>query len=560
MTTNSVLIRLLAPCLLLASTVAFAQQEETVKGQYRGLHQAVKFDISPPLRSIPARVHQPSDEIGGLIVDPDGVANPIYGPQDEDGALQREGFPKRIPSPSRSWDSVPNVAGFSPPDPVGDVGPNHYVAMSNVHFQVHDRDGTVLLGPAANNTLWTGFGGACENENAGDPIILYDQFADRWLLTQFTSAGPTFFNCVALSTTPDPTGTYFRWAFSNGANFPDYPKYGVGEEAYFISTRDFQGAAYVGVGAYALNRAEMVAGNPNPTVISFFVPRGATPFNVGDGLLPADIDGSTFPPADSPHYFVGAMDDGGPYGAPQDALTLWHFDADFVTPGNSSFTLTDTLNIAAYDSIFPCPGGGRSCIPQPDTGNLVDIQSYRQRPLHRLAYRNFGTHESLVTNQSVEASTGVAGIRWWEMRSPNSSPVIFQEGTFGPGATDGIDRWMGSAAMDAAGNLALAYSASSDTTFPSLFYTGRLAGDPLGMLPQGEGVIVAGTGSQTGSSRWGDYSSLNIDPVDDCTFWFVSQYIPVTSGAGWQLRVGSFRFVECGNEDILTDGFETTLR
>ena len=269
-------------------------------------------------------------------------------------------------------------------------------------------------------------------------------------------------------------------------------------------------------------------------------------YNLGDGLLPTDMDGSTLPPAGSPNYFVGSMDNGGPYGAPQDALTLWKFHVDFTTPALSTFTLANTLPIAAYDTMFPCSPTSRNCIPQPGTTNKVDILSYRQRPLWRLAYRNFGTHESLVTNQAVEASANMAGIRWWEIRSPNSSPVIYQEGTYAPGTTDGIHRWMGSIAMDQDGNMALGYSASNGTTtFPSSWYTGRLVSDPLGTLPQGEASIINGTGSQTGSGRWGDYTSMNVDPVDDCTFWYVNQYLPVTSSVGWRLRIGSFKYPSC---------------
>jgi hypothetical protein len=327
-------------------------------------------------------------------------------------------------------------------------------------------------------------------------------------------------------------------------------------DAYYISTREFAGG-FVGVGAYALNRAQMIAGDPNPQIISFLVPPGSTPYNVGDGLLPSDLDGNILPPTGSPAYFVGSMDNGGQYGAPQDALTIWKFDADFATPSNSTFTLTDTIPIAPYDTQFgPC--SGRDCIPQPGTSNRIDILSYRQRPMNRLAYRNFGSHEALVTNQSVEAPGGVAGMRWWEIRDPNGSPVVHQEGTFAPGVSDGIHRWMGSIAMDEAGNMALGYSASDGTnTYPSVWYTGRLAGDPLGTMAQGEASLIDGSGSQTGSSRWGDYSSMNIDPIDDCTFWYVNQYLPSTSSVGWRLRIGSFKFDQCGTPDFYLAGVPT---
>ena len=190
------------------------------------------------------------------------------------------------------------------------------------------------------------------------------------------------------------------------------------------------------------------------------------------------------------------MDNGASYGAPQDALTLWKFTADFTTPANSTFVLANTIPISSYDTI-PAFCSGRSCVPQPGTANKIDHRGYRQRPMHRLAYRNFGSHESLVTNQSVEASTTMSGIRWWEVRSPNSSPVLYQDATYAPGLTDGIHRWMGSIAQDSAGNMALGYSASdATTTFPSSRYTGRLASDPVNTMPQGEGSIINGTGSQ----------------------------------------------------------------
>ena len=526
-------------------------QEQVVSGSYRGVLPVVKADVSPPLSSIPP---VPITKAGRLMVDPESGLAGEPGPQDTDPIVQSWAATEAIPPPSTSFDGPGNLAGVSPPDPVGDVGPNHYVAMSNLYFAVYDKNGTLLYGPAANNTLWSGFGGDCQSDNDGDPIVLYDQLADRWLLTQFTASGPNYYNCVAISTGPDPTGTYYRYAVSTGTNFPDYPKYGVWSDAYYISTREFGGTSFVGVGAYAMNRAQMIAGDPNPQVISFLATPGATPYNVGDGLLPSDLDGTNLPPSGSPAYFVGAMDNGGQYGAPQDALTLWKFEADFTTPANSTFTLTDTIPFAPYDTQFsPC--SGRSCIPQPGTSNRLDILSYRQRPMHRLAYRNFGTHESLVTNQSVEASAGIAGMRWWEIRNPNGIPIIYQEGTYAPGVTDGIHRWMGSVAMDEAGNIALGYSASNGTdTYPSVWYTGRLAGDPPGTMSQGEGSIVDGTGSQTGSQRWGDYTSMNIDPLDDCTFWFVNEYVPNTSSTGWRLRIGSFKFNECGTPDFYLAG------
>lgn len=525
--------------------------------------KVVKSDVSPPLSSIKPIVTRRREKgeddrkdngpVNDTRYDPDPVVQKSAGK----GVFSQDA----IPSTGANFDGIFNpstTGGPVPPDPVGDIGPNHYVQMVNSQFQIFSRTGASVFGPANINTLFTGFGGACETENAGDPVVLYDQLADRWLLSQFTGAGPTYFNCVALSTSGNPTGTYYRYAITTGPNFPDYPKYGVWSDAYYISTREFDAANnFVGVGAYALNRAQMIAGNSAPQVVSFLVPPGGAAYRVGDGLLPADLDGNILPPAGSPSYFVGTMDSGfSAYGAPTDALNLFKFSVNWTTPLNSTFTFAAQLDTAPFDSVFPCSGGStpsRNCIGQPGTAVKIDILSSRQRPTFRLAYRNFGTHESLVTSQSVEATAGVAGMRWYEIRNPNLSPVIYQQGTYSP---DSVNRWMGSIAMDRQGNMGLAYNVSDSTTvFPGIRYTGRLATDPLGTLPQGEGVMINGGGSQTTTaSRWGDYSSINIDPTDDCAFWYTTQYYAATSARGWRTRVASFKFPECTAVPALSVG------
>jgi uncharacterized repeat protein (TIGR01451 family) len=526
---------------------ATAQTDAVTAGTFRGTLPVANFDVSPPLRDMAPGELKFLEGIEIIDDFETGLEGPL-GPQDQDPLVQSAVGTGEIPDPIVSFNGPANLSGVQPPDPNGDVGPNHVVVMSNLSFQIFDKAGNSLYGPALNNTLWSGFGGACQNENAGDPIVLHDQIHDRWILSQFTANGPTYYNCVAISTSPDPTGTYYRYAFTTGSNFPDYPKYGVWSNAYYISTREFGTVNFAGVGAYAIEIADVISGNPTPTVISFLVPPGSTAYNVGDGLLPADIDGATLPPSNVA-YFMGSMDNGGPYGAPQDALTLWKFTPDFTTPANSTFVLANTIPITAFDTMFSgC--SGRSCIPQPGTTAKVDILSYRQRPIWRLAYRNFGSHEVLVTNQSVEATGIIAGNRWWEIRDPGGAPFIYQEGTYAPGTSDGIHRWMGSIAMDGSGNIAFSYSASNGTTtFPSVWYTGRLAGDPLGQMTLGEGSIIDGTGSQTSGERWGDYSSLTVDPVDDCTFWAVNEWLPATGG-NWTLRIGAFKFDECGSPDF----------
>jgi hypothetical protein len=530
-------------------------RQPLVRAEYRGVLPVVKFDISPPLRDmkpLPAkectlRENEDQDILAHLA--------PL-GPVVPDPVVQRVLGKIGIPDPTISFDGNSNLCGCSPPDPNGAVGPNHVVTMANLHFQIFDKSGNSLFGPAANNTLWSGFGGDCQTDNSGDPVVLYDQLADRWILTQFTSSGPTFFECVAVSQTNDPTGSFFRYAISTGANFPDYPKGGMWPDAYYFSTREFlNGSIFVGAGAYALDRAQALAGNPNPTVVGFLAPPNPL-YVVGDGLLPSDLDGQTLPPTGSPNFFVGSQDDNASYGAPSDALNIWKFHYDPNQPQNSSFILTNTLPTQPFNSILSAScTSTRLCIQQPGTSNKIDHLGYRQRPLFRFAYRNFGDHESLVTNQSVNAGAGpngvVSGVRWWELRDPNGSPVIFQEGTYAPGLTDGTHRWMGSIAMNSLGDIALGFSASSGTVFPSVFYTARNAGDPPGVMTLGEGSIINGTGSQTGSPRWGDYTALDIDPTDDTTFWYINEYVPTTSSIGWRLRIGAFKLATGGGEIVL---------
>jgi hypothetical protein len=308
----------------------------------------------------------------------------------------------------------------------------------------------------------------------------------------------------------------------------------------------------------------MVNGEPNARAVQFFLeanvtPTGTVPLElVGDGLLPPDIDGNRRPINGAPAPIVGTQDDAAGYGATFDALNIWELRIQWQANPVASLVLATQLPTAPFDSIYPCAPTSRDCLPEPGIVNpaqYLDILSYRQRPTFRLAYRNFGTYESLVTNQSVEAAPGVAGARWYEIRRTGSRPPstiaysIYQQGTYAPG--DGVHRWMGSIAQDKNGNMALGYSVVNGVdVFPGSRYTGRLAGDPLGMMTLGEGTIIDGSGVQTTTnSRWGDYTSMNIDPSDDCTFWYTNEYYTLagqgTSPAGWQTRIGSFKLPGC---------------
>src|SRR5438132_2572270 len=547
---------------LAASPPAAAQQTARPQPLTPTFSKAVAFDVSPALRSLPLAKKHVADPSKLLEIRPErGPRAQSKGYKSGDAALQALSAAVAIPSPLANFEGLSNQDNFNifgfrvnPPDPNGEVGPNHYVEMINLVFAVYDKNGNLLAGPIDTGTLWSGFAIPDCTDPSGDPVVLYDQLEDRWVLTQFTTRGPTFYNCVAVSQTGDPTGSYFRYAFSTGVNFPDYPKYGLWRNSYIITTREFGPTIEYGIGVYALERDKMLEGDPNARVVSFFLDGnapGMLPL-VGDGLLPPDIDGRTKPANGAPAPLVGTQDDGGGYGATFDALNIWELSVKWQANPVASITLKTQLPVASFDSIFPCAPGSRDCLPQPGITNpaqYLDILSYRQRPTFRLGYRNFGTYESLVTNQSVEALPGVAGARWYEIRRTGGTYSVYQQGTYAPG--DGVHRWMGSIAQDKKGNMALGYSVVNATdVYPGIRYTGRLKGDPLGQMTLGEGTIIDGTGVQrTTNSRWGDYTDMTVDPTDDCTFWYVNEYYTLagqqSSTAGWQTRIGSFKLPGC---------------
>ena len=364
----------------------------------------------------------------------------------------------------------------APPDTNGEVGATQYVQMVNEGFQVFDKTtGASLLGPSGISTIWSGFGGVCEFNGSGDPVVMYDQLADRWVISQFAGASIPTDECVAVSTTGDATGSYHRYDFHLGSNFFDYPHLSVWPDAYYMSMNVFNstGTSFLGPQPFAFDRAKMLNGQP-----ATFVTTGITGGPLEETYLPADLDGSTLPPPGAPATFVQWPGPG--------SYKTFHFHADFVTPANSSFTVFANPAAAGFTQLCPLT---RSCVPQSGTTSRLD--GIGDRLMFRLTYRNFGTHESVVGNYTVSSSS-VAGVRWFELRNVTNGPVtVFQESTYQPDTTW---RWMGSAAMDRDGNIAIGYSASSASIFPQLRYAGRLATDPLNVLGQGEATLFCRNG------------------------------------------------------------------
>jgi hypothetical protein len=509
--------------------VSAAAQSAAAQSKVRVIRE-VKHDVSAPLaeldRRTPAQPYRFSPRVLKILPTGPGPGNNLNSSSYvlPDGALQASSLPPVAANLGLNIDGLGlGQYGFvldsSPPDTNGAVGATEYVQWVNSEFAVFDKvTGAIVAGPTEGNALWAGFGGGCEENNDGDPIVQYDKIANQWILTQFSVSTTPYMECIAVSTTSDATGTYNRYAFSLGdSDYPDYPKLGVWPDAYYMSFNVFlDGNTFLGASACAFDRNAMLAGN-DATMICFQQPSSVA------SLLPSDMDGTLQPPAGEPAFFMN-------FG--KGVLKLWSFHVDFTTSTNSTFTGPTILPVAAFTA--RCL---RSCIAQPGTPQLLDALG--DRPMYRLAYRQFPNGvESLVFNHSI-----ASGLRWYEIRNPNGTPAVFQQGTFAP---DTNTRWMGSIAMDQSGDMALGYSVSSKSVYPSVYFTGRVATDAPGTM-EGEQLIVSGVGYQDHLNRWGDYSAMTVDPVDDCTFWYTQEYMESTGSFNWNSRIANLSFPNCGS-------------
>ena len=453
----------------------------------------------------------------------------------------------------------PSTETGDPPDTNGYVGPNHFVQTVNGGIEMWNKNGTVAAASKSVNALWSGYtctnaGCACDTHNDGDPVVLYDQMADRWVITQFslpntgTDAGPSF-QCVAVSKTADPTGAYWLYDFKYDGAVNDYGKFGVWPDAYYGTFNMFGTASYLGAELCAYDRAKMLAGQP-ATQQCFFQPYPTSPacpaaqaFTVYS-VLPASLDGKILPPAGAPGIFFQM--DISQCSGPFNQVDLWTAHIDWTTPGNSTLTGPTALTVNDFDPTC----GASNCIPQQGTASKLD--SLADKSMFRLNYRNFGAYQSLLVNHSVTAGT-TGGVRWYEIRYVGGSPSIYQQGTYAP--NDGKWRWMGSIAQDQAQDFALGYGLSSTTQHPAIAWTGRLNSDALSSMGQAESVLDTGAASGvddygSGRTRFGDYSNMTVDPTDDCTFWYTAHAFKAKAFKGWDTYVASTKFANCGQNDF----------
>jgi subtilisin-like proprotein convertase family protein len=595
--------------------------------------RAVNFAVSAPVSSFRLPAVPKGGVDGGIVrevdaddVDDDGPvsrslleAMPLRKQMFVDPVLQSQPGPESLTVPQANFEGMSQIDNFFagvprvlPPDTVGDVGPRHYVEAVNLVYKVFDKAGNALTAPFSEAALFAPLGGICATTNQGDPIVLYDNLADRWILTHFalfSTTVPPFHQCIAVSQTGDPTGAYFLYEFVMPNNkFNDYPKFGVWTDAYYMTDRQFN-PGFSGMGAFAYNRGKMLAGDPTASYVYFDVDAVTAFFH---GMIPADVDGPP-PPAGAPGYFMVSTDDD--QGLAFDGLRLFEFAVNFANPAASTFTerpdspiagvtsydstLNECFGSGAFACINPAPGActvgvstatftSRDDIPQPrsrptvrNTNACERLDAIADRLMHRLVYRNFGDHETLLAVQTVDANgtpptqqTGhLAAPHYWNLSRPlpGGNFSVADQGTFAPDAPIGTHRWMPSVAMDHNGNIAVGYSVAREdpndpndpnappadpngpaNVRPGVRYAGRLSADPPGTL-QTESSIVEGGGVQTSNtSRWGDYSGMSVDPADDCTFWFAQEYYAferadelcpdVILTACWHTRIGSFRF------------------
>lgn len=505
--------------------------------------EAIYHDVFGPLSDIPAMDDEALKahfERESKIVRNKDLKDRIYPfahlvePPGPDPIWQRE--MGTVSNPSR--EILQNFAGQSstsnPPDCNGTTGPNHYMQTINVTYNIYDKEGTLVAGPTPLNSLFSGVPGSSSND--GDPIVIFDEQANKWMVAEFSGIFGPDYMMVAVSQTDDPTGLWDRWSWPM-TGFPDYMKLGVWRDGYYMGTNTPGGSEI-----YAFERDVMIAGGSNPKMVQF-----SNPWRPNSGfhcVLPVDNDGA-FAPEGTPGMFMTINDNA--WGGGGDEIWVYELDIDWANTTNSTFNRTQQISVDAFDTNF---GSTWDNIPQPGTGQKLDGIS--QILMHRVQYRNFSSTQNIVCNHTVDVDgTDHAGIRWYELEHNGLEWEVRQSGTYAP---DSDNRWMGSIAMNGNREIALGYSVSSYVTYPSIRFTGQSFSEnsqASGLMDVTETSILEGTSSQTSSNRWGDYSNLNIDPTDDITFWFTTQYAVSNFTKGTQ--VASFTMPAAPDVDFVAN-------
>ena len=531
--------------LMLLCSVPLTAQDNSSKPT---VNHVVASGISAPLRSLAKLPATPQYELREV--------NPVRRLPKRPAASFADPVEQKTPGSPANYSIGIDVLGVgngfpgysvpdAPPDTNMAVGDTQIVQWVNVSYAIFDKSGNALTGAIDGNTLWKNGipGSLCALHNAGDPIAQWDRVAHRWLLFQNVFTSP-YAVCVAVSTTSDALGSYYVYQFGvPGNGFPDYPKWGVWPTGYFQAQNNFGpgGSGFKGPQICAYNSAKLLAGDASAEQQCFQLTSGE------DSLLPGDRDSPTPPPAGQDEFYIGSVGD-----VDNSHLSVYSFHVDFANPANSFVTGSGNSQLVSIASFTPACNGayGGACVPQKDIPDLLD--SLGDRLMYRFAYYNDNatfpvSKQHWYVNFDVTAAGGQNGVRWMEFTAPNTvvSPLgisTYQQGTYAP---DSNWRWMGSMARDRNNDVLVGYSESNTNMYPSIFIAGRTPGDTLGTL-ENELSVVNGTGSQPDTSnRWGDYSAMRIDPVDNCTFWYTTEYYMVTQRFDWSTQIASAKFSNC---------------
>lgn len=518
---------------LLIGTIIFSQEKITIYNPQ--VIQGTLVKTTPPLSEYVEdkyAAHEIVKKENLGEVNRDWPIHPVLNenalPKGEDPVRQIGEISSSVPTKgvTQNFNGI-GYTSVNPADPSVDVGPNHVVQMINgssgAYLKIFDKAGVQLLAQ-------TYFDGITGIAGLGDPVVIYDQLANKWMISEFASAGNVLI--IAISQTADPLGSWYIYSFTT-PDFPDYPKYSIWPDAYYATTNESDPAVY------AFDRTKMLIGDPTATMQRFTL--SAFPTIGFQAATPVSLSGTALPPAGSPGLIMRMADDAWSATIPTDRLELYEFDVDFITPVNSNISGPAYLTTAPFDTHL-CGYTSFSCINQPGNTNLDPL---REVLMNRIFYRNFGSHASLVCSHVTDVTgADFAGVRWYELRKQNSDPwSIYQQGTYSPDNT--YNRWMSGIAINGNGDIGLSYNLTNNTLAPSIRYTGRRDCDPLGTLPITETIIVDGGTAGNGSNRYGDYNQLNVDPVDDNSFWFTGMYNPT---AQWSTRIAAFNFSSCNPE------------
>jgi hypothetical protein len=514
------LVRILIVCSIALTTLASAK---TLKNKTVVTYPSA-YAVSQPLSEMQVDL---SNGAGREMPEPGPSplkSSAVFVPWQIDSVSQKESLPQVSATKGIDFEGI-GAQGWAPSDSNMAVGPNHIVETVNVDVAVYSKTGALLSGPTYFGTFFAPLGGNCAS-GSSDPIVNYDRMADRWIVSDIGIAS-TFTECVGISKTNDPTGAYTLYAYDFGTSLNDYPKLSVwptaSNGAYLATYNIFAPGGFAGADLCGMDRAKMLAGDPTAAQLCQLTP------NTEGSYLPSDIDGPVAPADGTPGLFLTW------HSNVPGQLYLRKLTLNFAA-GTASLSAATTINVASAG--LACVRGG-TCIPQ--AGTTQQLDSLGDRLMYRFPVRHFADHDRAVANHTVNSGSVIA-VRWYEIYDPAGNVTLNQQGTYTP---DSSDRWMASAAEDKNGDIAVGYSTSSSVLHPAIRFTGRVPSDPAGTL-ESEVSILEGTGSQTaGLSRWGDYTALQVDPTDDCTFWYVDQYQQVNGAFNWNTRIGSWAFSAC---------------